>query len=52
MIIHLKSRLKTTHNKRVCGSCYQSISFESNDSNFGLFAFSWDRSDPAAHAKH
>jgi len=26
--------------------------FESADSNFGLFVFGRDRSDPAAHAKH
>ena len=28
------------------------LSSESYDSNFDLSAFSWDRSDPAAHAEH
>ena len=39
-------------NKRVSSTCYQSVSSESYDSNFGWFVSRRDRSDPAAHAEH
>ena len=41
-----------THNKRICGLVGRSVLFESYDSNFVRSAFSRDRSDPAAYAKH
>ena len=39
-------------NKRICGLVGRCVLFESYDSNFGRSAFSRDRSDPAAYAKH
>ena len=39
-------------NRRVSSLCYQFVSSESYDSNFGWFVSRRDRSDSAAHAKH
>ena len=41
-----------SHNSRVIGRGYQSVSSEPSGSNFGWFASWRDRSDPAAHGKH
>ena len=43
---------ETTYNKRICGLVGRCVLFESYDSNFVRSAFSRDRSDPAAYAKH
>lgn len=42
----------TTHNKRIYYWVICLFRLESYNSNRGLFVFCWDRSDPAAHAKH
>ena len=44
--------IRNACNKRVSGWVSWCSSSESYDSNFGWSAFSRDRSDPAAHAKH